>query len=244
VAIGIAALNPLLAGAPAISSFAWVYARTLSATGAVTDNMAIAVFINSSSAGNALRVSGNTTSVGLLSRSQTADSIVSSTGTTGSFQTVRWCAIGGVSNYADKSVTLYTDGQRVGFTGGVSYGANAYTPGTPTFNDRLGALDTTDTTRQWNGFIAHAALWRTALTDADYAALAAGVSPLAIRRESLVSYFPLQDSQGIHDVVGGVRGTITGSVPIDEDPRSLWTPSTLLAPQNNLAKTVAILEAA
>jgi hypothetical protein len=244
VSLGTAALNPLLAGASAVSSFVWAYARTLSAGGLITDNVAIVAFVNSSSAGHALRVNGATNAVVLLSRSQTADAIVTTTATSGSFQANRWCSMGAVSNITDKSVALYTDGYRVGFAGGVSYGASAYTPGTLTAPDSLGAIDLLDTSRQWNGLLAHAALWRTALTDADYAALASGVSPLAIRRESLAAYFPLQDSQGIHDVVGGVQGTITGSVPIDEDTRSLWMPSTLLAPKTNIAKTVALLEAA
>jgi len=43
----------------------------------------------------------------------------------------------------------------------------------------------------WNGSIAEAAIWNAALTDAEVAKLAAGISPLSMRPDKLVAYWPL-----------------------------------------------------
>ncbi len=70
-----------------------------------------------------------------------------------------------------------------------------------------------------NGRIAHVAAWTVALTDAEVALLALGMSPLKVRPASLVGYWPMHNFNGsvAIDVVGGntfdiVHGTPTSSV--------------------------------
>ncbi len=84
----------------------------------------------------------------------------------------------------------------------------------------LGILDrgTAGTAQPFDGDIAHVALWDVALTDAEVASLAAGVSPLAIRRDSLVAYFPLGGQSPERDIVGELVMTTTGSPAIAEEP--------------------------
>lgn len=64
----------------------------------------------------------------------------------------------------------------------------------------------------WNGQIAEAAVWDVALTDAEMAALAKGVSPLLVRPTSLVYYWPIigQYSPEI-DLISAGGMTVTGT---------------------------------
>ena len=57
-----------------------------------------------------------------------------------------------------------------------------------------------------------------ALTDEEIASLAAGVSPLRMRRDNLVAYWPVNGQSPEPDVVGGLDLTITGSPLISEEP--------------------------
>jgi hypothetical protein len=65
----------------------------------------------------------------------------------------------------------------------------------------IGAIDTSSgPTYNMSGKIAHAAIWNAALTDAEVAILAAGYSPLFVRPQSLVAYWPLLRTD--KDIVG------------------------------------------
>lgn len=83
----------------------------------------------------------------------------------------------------------------------------------------------------WNGDIAEAGIWSAALTDGEVASLADGVSPLLVRPESLVAYWPLigRDSPE-SDRVGGFGMTVTGATAAAH-PRiylpssGLWIPT-------------------
>ena len=57
-------------------------------------------------------------------------------------------------------------------------------------------------TSYWSGMIAEAAIWNVALTDAEVAILAKGYSPLFVRPQSLVAYWPLIRDED-QDRVGG-----------------------------------------
>ncbi len=61
----------------------------------------------------------------------------------------------------------------------------------------------------FTGQLAGAALWNVALTVSEVATLAAGYSPLLIRPQALISYYPLFSA--LHDPVGGYGLTNTGS---------------------------------
>ena len=66
-----------------------------------------------------------------------------------------------------------------------------------------------------DGLLAEVGVWNVALTDAEVASLAAGVSPLRIRRANLVAYWPLQGNSvsGTFDASGnGFTLTETGTV--------------------------------
>ena len=52
----------------------------------------------------------------------------------------------------------------------------------------------------YSGAIAHAAIWNAALSDSEVALLASGVSPLLVRRDALVAYWPLLGDD--RDVIG------------------------------------------
>ena len=54
-----------------------------------------------------------------------------------------------------------------------------------------------------DGSLAEAAIWNAALSDAEVAALATGVSPLLVRPGSLVFYAPL--ARDLLDRVGGLQ---------------------------------------
>lgn len=75
----------------------------------------------------------------------------------------------------------------------------------------------------FNGRLAHAAIWSVALTDAEVAVLATGVSPLLVRPTSLVSYWPLL---GRHSTEIPYRGshdlTISGATYSERDPPVRW----------------------
>ena len=76
-------------------------------------------------------------------------------------------------------------------------------------------------TQYVSGLIAEAAIWDTELSDADALILARGYSPLLVRPENLVAYWPLigRTSPEI-DVVGRFELTVTGAV-VAAHPRIL-----------------------
>jgi len=76
-----------------------------------------------------------------------------------------------------------------------------------------------------SGAVAEAAVWDAALSDAEVAALAAGYSPLLIRPQNLVAYWPLGGLFGPrdHDLIGG-RDLIAYNTPSWTDHRPLIYP--------------------
>ena len=76
------------------------------------------------------------------------------------------------------------------------------------------------------GNIAEVALWSAALSDAEIASLAKGFSPLFIRPESLIDYWPLigRFSPEI-DVVGGMNGTLNSAPGAAAHPGILYPAS-------------------
>lgn len=69
----------------------------------------------------------------------------------------------------------------------------------------------------FGGLIAEAAIWSVALSAADVAALAKGISPLKVLPQSLVLYCPL--IRNVQDVRGGVTITTGGSPTVAVHPR-------------------------
>ena len=86
---------------------------------------------------------------------------------------------------------------------------------------RIGELANTDTGQFFPGYLADVAIWNIDLSDTDVAALAKGVSPLHIRPDYLVAYWPLA---GRHDPeidrVGGYNMTLVNAPPyVSNHPR-------------------------
>jgi hypothetical protein len=84
----------------------------------------------------------------------------------------------------------------------------------------VGGFIDTAPDRYMDGLIADAAIWNVALTDAEVAVLASGVSPLAVRPAALVAYWPLW---GVHspeiDLKGGFALTLNNGPTKGEHPR-------------------------
>ena len=65
---------------------------------------------------------------------------------------------------------------------------------------------------EWNGYIAHVAVWDIALSQAEVEALAGGANPLTIQNANLVAYWPMTDSGTVtEDVVGTNDLTLSGN---------------------------------
>lgn len=69
------------------------------------------------------------------------------------------------------------------------------------------------TNNPFSGDLAEAAIWAAALTAAEIASLAAGYSPLLIRREALAFYAPL--IRNVQDIRGGLALTDAGTTVAD-----------------------------
>lgn len=96
---------------------------------------------------------------------------------------------------------------------GVSSGSNA-TSGTPTAPVAIG-IGARAGVVPFSGSIADVGIWNVSLAQADIEALAAGVSPLLIRPDALLHYFPLIDS-GTLDLMAPAA-TVTGTLTKDND---------------------------
>ena len=106
--------------------------------------------------------------------------------------------------------TVYIDGTKTAGGGVVTV--------PPAALDTL-ALARDNFTRYLDGRIAEAAVWSAALTDAEYASLNAGYSPMLIRPTSLVHYAPLL--RGMTDRRGAAFSE-TGSGSVIEHPRVIY----------------------
>jgi len=78
----------------------------------------------------------------------------------------------------------------------------------------------------FSGAIAEAAIWNVALTDDEVAMLAKGFSPLFIRPQNLVAYWPLVRAD--QDVVGGYDLTPVNSPTIAAHPPQILRPAPVL----------------
>ena len=79
----------------------------------------------------------------------------------------------------------------------------------------------------FSGDLAHVAVWDAALTDAEVASLAAGASPLSMRRDSLIAYWPVGGHSPEPDIVGGLDMTLFGAPAQSEEPP---VPHSIVAP--------------
>jgi len=100
----------------------------------------------------------------------------------------------------------------------------------PTAPDKsiIGVTQAQDASFRYSGttaIIAEAGFWNVALTAADMLMLAAGYSPLMVKPESLVAYYPLirGDSSGDEpDLIGGAKMVEQGTVDVQTHPRVFY----------------------
>lgn len=106
---------------------------------------------------------------------------------------------------------------------GVSGSASSHSFEWPSTNRTgVGALERATPGMFLNGSCAEAAIWNVALTDDEIKALAAGLSPLQARPQSLVAYWPLfARATNEEDWVGGNTLTVTGATAADH-PRIIY----------------------
>ncbi len=84
---------------------------------------------------------------------------------------------------------------------------------------QIGVLDNGSPADKFSGDIGHYAMWNVALSDSEVATLAQGVSPLRVRRDSLIGYWPCNGHSPEFNVMGtGTNMTVTGTTVSEEPP--------------------------
>jgi len=136
------------------------------------------------------------------------------TGATKSFSNSVWSHFAG---------TFASSTSRTAYVNGVAGSAES-TSSTPGSLNRtaIGRITASTPTLFFDGNIAEAAIWNIALSQADLTALAAAVSPLLVRPDALVAYWPLL---GLYSPEIDIRAhndaTVTGAT-VAGHPRMFW----------------------
>jgi len=134
-------------------------------------------------------------------------------------------------NYATKAVpaeavwvhgcgVFASTSSRIAYVNGVAGTENTVTTTMSGLdNTTIGALVRTSVAGYMDGSMAEVAVWSAALSGAEVAALADGVSPLMVRPGELLSYWPLMGRTSPEiDLIGGAHMTLNGSPPQDAHP--------------------------
>lgn len=162
-------------------------------------------------------------------RAQASGTTVTSTAdTTTGYSANTWHhAIG---TFDTSSITVRIDGG--------NEGSDSQTPDPSAADDvvAIGAFERSSIIHYMSGNIAESAMWNAILTAAEAQSLAAGYSPLLIRPQSLVAYWPLigRTSPEI-DIVGGYNMTLVNTPTTAAHPRiiypgrQIYTPPTVAA---------------
>jgi hypothetical protein len=86
----------------------------------------------------------------------------------------------------------------------------------------IGRCTSSTTDNYMEGTIAQCAVWNVALTDPEVASLATGLTPLHVRPNNLVHYWPLESRASPEiDFVGGLTLTLQASPTIGDNPRTI-----------------------
>jgi hypothetical protein len=149
---------------------------------------------------------------------QTGDGTSTSGSTTTATMSANvWAHIGGV---------FTSSTSRTAYLNGVAATVNT-TSRTPTASNKTSigigySQNNTVTGRFDDGYIAEVGIWNVALTAADMLILATGASPIMVKPESLVAYYPMirGDANGdMPDLIGGLTMVEQGTVAVQSHPR-------------------------
>jgi hypothetical protein len=136
------------------------------------------------------------------------------------------------NNYATSSATFTADvwqhacgtwastAERHVYLNGGNKGDNSNSCTNPTVQDIALAERVDQYSDKFTGDLAEAAIWNVVLTDAEVAILGAGYSPLFVRPQSLVAYWPLIRDPDI-DIVGRNSLTPINTPGVSAHPRIL-----------------------
>ena len=141
---------------------------------------------------------------------RTTGTNVSATSTL-AFTNVGWHHACGIEYAADSRAVFYDGGNKGTETTNV----------VPAGLDRtaLGSMQDSSPGLYYNGELAEVAIWNVALTDAEVYILSLGTSPLLVRPESLVAYWPLMGRTSPEiDLIGRFELTVTGATIIEHPP--------------------------
>jgi len=227
MSLGANAIGPLIDGAASFSVHFRVVFDTFHASGGAVGRDMVSACINSTTAGFAIShldpsgISGPRLRCGARSVSTDTYRVLDSST---DLSTGTEYGIGCVYQISADNIVIYLNGASDGSGISGTWANASYTNGTPTAHDGLGAAfgGTTPVSadRQLDGRLSEVAIWAGDIGAAGFASLGADrVSPLLVRPELLVSYFPLLGKYSPEiDVVGGLAGTITGTVAAADHP--------------------------
>jgi hypothetical protein len=223
LSLGAGAIGPLLNGAAGVTFACWVIQDTQAVTDG--DDVFLANHSTLGSVGLRLRHGTGIRLTGALRR-QNADTGNVPLGAT-TLSTGIWYHVGVTVTFGSNG-KVYLNGADDGTTmagGSVATTSGTFVSSTGTNHDALGAAFSgtapISTARQLDGRMAEAALWNIELTAADFASLARGFTPDQIRPQNLVAYWPfIGDGTNIRDLRNTKNGTITGSIPRADHPRT------------------------
>lgn len=226
--LGTDALNALFSGATDLSIHAWINADTFTTVNTDRNRILSQKITGTNSNGLALFISGQAApKVGLQGRSQTADAIQRVIGAT-EVTTGAWHSVGGVLDIDGDNIRIYLDGVQDTSTA-VTFGATSYTTGTaPTAGDMMGGQEDPPSTAelQFDGRIGEVAIWTTDIGTVGFEQLNDGFSPLFVRPDALVAYWPLIGNFSPEtDIISAKNGTITGTIAKAAHPRIIYPTS-------------------
>jgi hypothetical protein len=142
---------------------------------------------------------------------------------------VRWAPVTNSTGTWYHVLGLFNGSAYAVYSGGVQQNLIASSQAllTSTARCAIGASEQSGTfQRFFNGNIADAAVWNTALSDGEVAALAKGARPYSVRPGSLVGYWPLDGLQSPEPDLSGKanNGTLTGTALVSGPPVMQFTP--------------------
>lgn len=225
LSLGANALGPLLNGAASISVHLIAFYDTLAGTSVGHDLFSVA--INGATTGLAINsidpAGGVVHSIRAGGRSVSGDTFRTLDGTTAIAASTTY-AVGVAFQISADNIVIYLNGTQdaSGISG--TWGNASYTNGTPTTHDGIGAAFSgstpISTTRQFDGRLAEVAVWAGDIGAAGFAQVGQRISPLLVRPDLLVAYWPLIGRYSPEtDLVSGIAGTITGTVAQADHPR-------------------------